>query len=325
VTANNYPVIYILAGGTNSPENPVDYYAGSSVTLADPTKDYYDFSGWFSDEACTVAVTGITPADYGNMVLYAKWSAHTYSVTYVDGGKTNTNAVSYTVESPEIVFTDSTKDGYTFSGWFSDEACTVAVTGIPAGSHGDLVIYAGWKTVEYKITYKLDDGTNSSENPVEYTVEGDIVLAQPSKTGFSFEGWYADAEFTQAFSKIVPGTTGDFTLYAKWEVVNYSITYMADGGSCPEDNPSTYTVLDTLEIKDASKKGFRFDGWFMDEACTVPAKEIPAGTTGDLTLYAKYTEENNTLLIIGLIAVLVVIILAIAYLLRRSGYFNKEF
>ena len=101
-------------------------------------------------------------------------------------------------------------------------ACKVAVGG---GEEG--------KIESYTITYELDGGTNAPENPAGYNVEtGTITLKDPAKAGYTFEGWYRTEDFTgNAVTEIVQGSTGDITLYAKWEQIPFT-TVKVEGGSC---------------------------------------------------------------------------------------------
>ena len=91
----------------------------------------------------------------------------------------------------------------------------------------------GGKIESYTITYELDGGTNAPENPVSYNVETEtITLKDPAKPGYTFAGWYMAEDFTgNAVTEIVPGTTGNITLYAKWEQIPFT-TVKVEGGSC---------------------------------------------------------------------------------------------
>ena len=103
-------------------------------------------------------------------------------------------------------------------------ACKVAVGGGDSG-----------KIESYPITYVLDGGTNAPENPASYNVETEtITLKDPVKTGYTFAGWYGTDGFTgKAVTEIAQGTTGDMTLYAKWELKNLvPETLKVAGGSC---------------------------------------------------------------------------------------------
>ena len=77
----------------------------------------------------------------------------------------------------------------------------------------------------YTITYVLDGGTNSANNPLTYTEDSEtITLENPTKTNWYFDGWYTDAQFTQPITQIVHGSTGDITLYAKWIDAKFILT-----------------------------------------------------------------------------------------------------
>ena len=91
----------------------------------------------------------------------------------------------------------------------------------------------------YTITYKLNGGTNATNNPVSYNIETDtITLTNATRTGYAFDGWYDEAgnEVTQ----ITKGSTGDMTLYAKWrEAAIGDIAYSDSKTSADYDSTKT--------------------------------------------------------------------------------------
>ncbi|MBD5514777.1 MAG: hypothetical protein HDR06_09005 [Lachnospiraceae bacterium] len=79
---------------------------------------------------------------------------------------------------------------------------------------------AGEAPQTYTITYVLNGGTNSGSNPSTYTSETDtIILRSATREGYQFEGWYKDSAYTIRVTQIVKGSTGNITLYAKWEPI----------------------------------------------------------------------------------------------------------
>lgn len=144
------------------------------------------------------------------------------------------------------------------------------------------------------ITYELDGGLNAPTNPAGYE-EGDTFLFAPAtRKGYAFKGWYLEANF-QTEIKGVEGCTGNITIYAKWEKEIYTITYVLDGGVNHKDNPATYTISDKVELKNPTKEGFTFEGWYSTDPKSPefnPKSKvnstIPAGNSGDRTLYAKW-------------------------------------
>ena len=149
------------------------------------------------------------------------------------------------------------------------------------------------KEGDYTITYVNVDGA-TNENPASYNVETEtITLKDPAKAGYTFGGWYKDGEFTTQVTEIIQGTTGNITLYAKWEPVSYTITYELDGGTNASENPAGYNVeTETITLKDPAKAGYTFEGWYKDGEFTTQVTEIIQGSTGNITLYAKWELKN---------------------------------
>ena len=298
--AITYDISYTLDGGTNAANNPADYTVETAtITLADASKDGYTFEGWYSDAAFTAdnEVTEIATGSTGDVILYAKFDAITYDISYTLDGGTNdaNNPADYTVESATITLADASKDGYTFEGWYSDAAFTAdnEVTEIATGSTGNKEFFAKFSET-YNITYNLNGGTNAANNPTDYTVEtATITLEDASKDGYTFEGWYSDAAFTadNEVTEIATGSTGDVALFAKFDEIAYDITYTLDEGTNAANNPADYTVeTATITLAEASKDGYTFEGWYSEAAFTNQVTEIATGSTGDVVLFAKYSE-----------------------------------
>jgi len=264
-----YTISYVMNGGTNNPANPATYtVVDTPVTLGTPTRTGYTFSGW-SDG-------GVIPSGgTGNKTFTASWVPTAYMINYNLGGGSNAagNPSTYYMTSPTINLQDPTRAGYTFTGWSPSSS-------IPSGSMGDKEFTAGWQPIAYDITYDLNGGVNASGNPSKYTVETPtFTLGDPTKDGYNFVRWEpADATIEQ-------GTTGDLNFEAIWsDAVEYNITYELDGGVNGAGNPSTYTIeSDLITLTDPSKDGYTFEGW-------TPTDNIPAGSTGDKTFTATWSD-----------------------------------
>ena len=183
---------------------------------------------------------------------------------------------------------DPAREGYDFAGW---------KPALPEKYPEKNTEYtAEWVTEgDYTITYVNVDGA-TNENPESYNVETEtITLKDPAKAGYTFDGWYKDGEFTDEITEIPQGTTGDITLYAKWEPVNYTITYELDSGINASENPAGYNVeTETITLKAPTKDGFAFTGWFESpDFSTTEVKEITQGSTGDKTLYARWIQSEK--------------------------------
>ena len=224
---SEFAITYELDGGVNSPANPSAYYEGKAdIPLENATKSGYSFDGWYTDAAFSTQVTAISAEQTGDVTLYAKFTPNPVvsSITYVlDGGSNDEgNPDSYTEGTGVPSFSDASKTGYSFDGWFSDAAFTNKVTSISPEQTGEVTLYAKFTFIPVvsSITYVLDGGSNGEGNPDSYT-EGTGVpsFSDASKTGYSFDGWFSDASFTNKVTSISPEQTGDVTLYAKFTLI----------------------------------------------------------------------------------------------------------
>ena len=221
---NTYSITYDLNGGTAS-GNPTSYTVESAtITLNQPTKTGYTFTGWSGTDLTgedNLTVT-IPAGSTGDRSYTAHWSLNTYSITYdLDGGTASGNPDFYTVESSTITLNPPTRTGYTFIGWSGTDLSgsdNLTVT-IPTGSIGNRSYTAHWSLNTYSITYDLDGGT-AFGNPDSYTVESAaITLNEPTKAGYVFTGWSGtDLVGEDNLTVTIPaGSSGDRRYTAHWE------------------------------------------------------------------------------------------------------------
>ncbi len=195
-----YRITYELNGSKNAAANPKWYETATGVaSLADPTyKAGYDFGGWYDNVGFNgTPITSIAANSTGAMTLYAKWTAHTYTITYEPNGGTMPSSylTSYTVETPTFNLPTPTRSNYYFRGWYMNEDLASAKnTQIVKGTrHADLTFYAKWEKYDengdgtkwnpYKIRNEADlrelaekvNGGNSC-NEVYYQQTGDITI-----------------------------------------------------------------------------------------------------------------------------------------------------
>jgi uncharacterized repeat protein (TIGR02543 family) len=187
-------------------------------------------------------------------------------------------------------------------GWYDNGGFTGdPVTTIPVSSTGNKTFYAKWSNpTAYTITYNnLNGGSNNAANPAAYTVEDlPLTLAAPSRTGYTFGGWYDNGGFTgDPVTSIPGGSTGDKIFYAKWTPASYTITYTLNGGSNNAANPAAYTVEDpAITLAAPARAGYTFGGWYdNDEFTESPVAAIPALSVGDKNFYAQWTLDSYSI------------------------------
>lgn len=176
------------------------------------------------------------------------------AINYVLNGGTNNpkNPATYTAGST-VTIKDPTRTGFVFQGWFTDAGFTKPFAGVTAETTGDITVYAKWKEPsEYSITYNLNGGTNNAENPAKYKEGSVIVFKDPSQDGYTFKGWFTDAEFKNEIAGITAQTTGNITVYAKWQQNSIPLTVIED-----EDmNDMTWSWWNTPQIITEGNKTF---------------------------------------------------------------------
>ena len=274
---NTYEIIYNLNGGTNNKNNPATYTIESdTVTLVTPARTAYSFAGWFTDRNFIDEITEIVAGSFGNKTVYAKWTPVVYDIIYeLDGGANDeNNPTTYTVETPTIEFAAPSKTGYTFNGWYTEKDFSGDnVTELPQSSYGNVTLYAKWTANKYTITYlntKIITGTKNTfvyakgETYVQsVTYDKNYDLINYERTGYAKTGWFNGDE---KFDGGIWNLTDDVTLYADWQIVTYTITYVLNGGDTIGANPTEYDI-ESQDIVLADPTGkHTFIGWYKDEA-----------------------------------------------------------
>ena len=117
------------------------------------------------------------------------------------------------------------KAGYTFVGWYSDEALTQRVTSVTLDAPE--TVYAKWQSQtthggasgvsKYTLTFVTNGGTAVEKISKANNAVVDLSEYKTVKEGYTFDGWYADKEFKNAVTSVK--LTKNTTVYAKWEKI----------------------------------------------------------------------------------------------------------
>ena len=228
-TPNVYTATFDVNGGKPLASETQNVTYDSPFVPAAAKRDGYTFVGWKDDDGNVFKSLAQWKYDYP-VTLTAQWLLNTYEIIYNLNGGTNNknNPATYTIESDTVTLVTPARTAYSFAGWFTDRNFTNEITEIVAGSFGNKTVYAKWTPVVYDIIYELDGGANDENNPTTYTVETPTIeFAAPSKTGYTFNGWYAEKDFSgDNVTELPQSSYGDITLYAKWTANKYTITYL---------------------------------------------------------------------------------------------------
>lgn len=195
-----------------------------------PNKDNYEFKGWCFDDG--TFENRLYPNTYENLPLEANVSVYAYyaliedipeeyQVSFIVNGGTPVEPIvtSKIEDEPK-----TSREGYTFLGWYFDESFSSKAS-FPLEITEDITLYAKWEKNTYDVHFELEGGTGVSDLKTD-RIETEPL---PTKEGYTFLGWYFDGGFANKASFPLE-VTGNITLYAKWEENEPAgITFTVDG------------------------------------------------------------------------------------------------
>ena len=155
-------------------------------------------------------------------------------------------------------------------------------------------------TADKLYTVTMDTADGDPIRPIQYTVESEAFqLPIPVRTGYIFLGWTGEGiTEPQKTIEIPQGSTGDRTYTANWQVIEYTIITLLEGGNAGSSGEYFYTVEQTVTLPTPTRTGYTFLGW-TGEGITTPQPNvtIPKGSTGDKTYIENWelTEYNITM------------------------------
>lgn len=279
--ANSFQITFDSQGG--SEVEPMAGYRDTPITeLPTPTREGYEFVGWFSKAEGGEQVTSFTPE--ANITLYAQWKAVSYQLTFDSCGGSAVEAIIGSSETTITELPTPVREGYEFTGWFTAAEGGEQVTSVTL--EADTTLYAHWSANGYQLLFDSQGG--SAVNPMLGDVEKTLTdFPEPTREGYKFLGWFDAAEGgTQVVSVVLKADT---TLYAQWEAISYRLNFSSQGGNVMES--MTGTVEDTLtNFPTPEKAGYTFEGWFTkaeggEQVTSIQLKE-------DTTLYAHWKKST---------------------------------
>ncbi len=205
-----YSITYVTGDATVSGNNPDTYTVESAAELIQPEIAGYEICGWY---------TYCTEDEWG-------WDIEDFKVTSLEGLIGNLTLYAICYNPPHEIENEYNENGYCYVEEYYGQAFygdTIDVTVVPFEGYEldyitvngnriegtsftmpacDVVLDAVFKPIIYTITYELDGGTNSPDNPDHYTVEDNyITFADAEKKGYIFQGWYYDEGYSQILSE----------------------------------------------------------------------------------------------------------------------------
>lgn len=243
-----------------------------------------------------------TIAADGSLVVEYKYTRNSHTLTWdanggtIDGEPTKVETLKYdaTITAPQT--SSLSYSGHNFTGWNTTPASTMP--------DNDVTYTAQWEVAATATVTYDGNGNTGGTVPTDATTyaPGATVTVStdtPEKTGYNFNGWKNSdgGAILSAGSQFI--ISSSVTLTAQWEIVNYSITYNGlEGGT--HTNPANYTIeTATITLTDASRDNYTFDGWYDAETGGNKVPQITIGSTGNKTLWARWSETLHSVNIVS--------------------------
>lgn len=319
--ANNYKIAYNLDGGTYGTSHPTSVDYDTMVTIDNPSKTGYTFTGWtitgydsttsgyagstWTDETGT-SFKNLASTEGKTVTFTAVWNVATANFqTTGDTGIASTSHPNKTSENigSSINVNAKLNNGYTFAGWYNGSTLVSDKMNFNyTMPNTDTVLTAKTTPAKYTISYDLNGGAVAVSNPTSYNIETPtFTLNNPVRLGYVFVGWTGSNGTTtpQKNVSIYKGSTGNRTYKANW-TANTGTKYTVEHYKMNLDG-TTYTLADTDNLKGTTDTSVTpavktYEGFTSPSTQTVTIK-------GDGTTVVKYyyTRNKYTLDLNGLI------------------------
>ena len=312
----NYTITFDSRGGSQVNGQTL-LSGGKIIKPVDPTKSGYTFVKWSKDGNATFDFN--TPI-YADTTLYAVWEANKYNITFNSNGGSSVANQLIGYGSSVIKPEDPTKEGYVFSGWYTDQLFKNSYN-FNSSVYSSLTLYAKWEavqTVYHTVTFNSNGGIFDDGSELrEVTQVAGTKFTVPA--AISRDG-YILASYSNPHGTLNPGTEYDIdlldghTFYADWTPLNHTVSFVTLGGSALDDQ-SVATGGKVIKPEDPTKEGYVFSGWYSDAELT-SEYDFNSEIDDNITLYAKWdaatenTDSQNHNMLLFWISFAVIIALA---------------
>lgn len=223
-----------------------------------------------------------------------------FTVTYLGNGNTLGTAPVDTnrYEPTEIVIVKSNSgnmsiEGFIFSGWNTASDNTgehFAPGDTLIMSNRPITLYAQWTNntiARHTVTFDPQGGSNVNSVTISH---GETVTmpADPTRTGYSFTGWFKERDCINLWNFTTDVVTGPLILYANWKINSYTVKFNTQGGSSIEQIEVDYNETIPKPLN-PTRTGFTFNDWYKERECINKWSFSTDRVNEQVTLYAKWT------------------------------------
>lgn len=290
---NQYKVTFNANGGKVSPTSLTYEYGQVTDVFPTPTREGYTFQGWYTSASGGTKITSLKVTK--NQTIYAHWEETSYTVTFnANGGKVSTTSIMAKYDE-DITLPTPTREGYKFLGWWDDEVGNVGYYSYTVKK--SVTLKAHWQISSYHVIFNANGGTFTDGTTLNMSYEiyhNETIIGSwiptPSRSGYSFEGWYTEEYGGTKFTSSTP-ITSDMTVYAHWSYIP-SVTYVylyydANGGTVSSSYKAVAEGSTAGTLLTPTRTDYTFLGWFTD---ATGGTEVTSSTRIDysMTIYAHW-------------------------------------
>jgi uncharacterized repeat protein (TIGR02543 family) len=201
--------------------------------------------------------------------------------------------------------TAPTKAGYTFAGWYNEAVSTTVPFNFNTVISGNVTLTAHWTVIPTNpidpidpiIHYEVKFNSNGGSVVATKTVDKNSKVTEPtapSRTGYTFAGWYNEAESTTVPYNFNTAVTGNVSLTAHWTINSYNVTFNSNRGSEVDSKQVNYNSV-IAEPTTPTRTGFVFVGWYKDPAFKTAWNFTTDVVNTNTTIYAKWMVNPTVL------------------------------
>jgi uncharacterized repeat protein (TIGR02543 family) len=307
---NTYTVTFMRndGAGTVYTTKPVTTPATTVGTLpGPPTRSGYVFDSWNTQaDGLGTSFTSLTTIN-DDITVYAKWTAITYTVTFMANDGTGTVYTTKPITTPATTIgaedfpTAPSRTGYGFNGWYTTQSSGGSEFTATTPVTADRTVYARWTTNTYTVTFR----NNYAPDVVMYTrtvtypaTTLGYLGASPTRNRYTFDSWNTRADGVGTEFTATTPVTEDVTVYAKWTPITYTVTFMANVGAgtvlyTTRGVTAPATTIGTADFPAAPvRSGYNFNRWWY----SVESSPFIATTTvsEDMTVTAQWSTYSYT-------------------------------
>jgi hypothetical protein len=294
-----YNVTYSFNGGSvTTPIADQQKIAGDTIVISSvvPVRAGYDFASW-KDQSGETALAGASyEVRANNYLLYAQWTAKSFTITYdVNGGNTTPTQANRSIGQIFTVAAAPVKAGYDFEHW-SDGTNNYNPGADYQVGISNIVLQAVWTPKVFRISYNFNGGTGTPISTQNYTFgTGPAVLpaSGPTRFEFNFLGWATTPTATTPVSASF-APSGDILMHAVWATSVYRLTFNA-GLGISDTATATVTIGQPISLPGGTRTNYTLQGWStLETGGTLLPLGTPFTPIADATLFAQWVAQIFT-------------------------------